>query len=72
MYLVNGRNAVERALGLATANAVLSAEAPQEESDTLALMNLSSRDHVAMVGLFRPLVQRIEQVRSKIDYPGKK
>jgi uncharacterized protein len=66
MYLVNGRNAVEKALGLATANAVLSAEAPQEESDTLALMDLSSGDHVAMVGFFRPLVQRIEQSRAKL------
>jgi uncharacterized protein (DUF4213/DUF364 family) len=66
MYLVNGRNAVERALGLATANAILSAEAPEEESDTLALMDLSSRDHVAMVGLFRPLVHRIEQTGAKL------
>lgn len=66
MYLVNGRNAVEKALGLATANAVLSAEAPQEESDALALMDLSSRDHVAMVGFFRPLVQRIEKSGAKL------
>jgi uncharacterized protein len=66
MYLVNGRNSVERALGLATANAVLSAEAPQEESDALALMNLSSKDHVAMIGLFRPLVPRIEQTGAKL------
>jgi uncharacterized protein len=66
MYLSNGRNAVEMALGLATTNAVLSAEAPQEESDTLALMDLSSKDHVAMVGLFRPLVPRIEQTGAKL------
>jgi uncharacterized protein len=66
MYLVNGRNAVERALGLATANAVLSAGAPQEESDTLALMDLSSGDHVAMIGFFRPLVQRIEKSGAKL------
>ena len=57
---------MEKALGLATANAVLSAEAPQEESDTLALMDLSSKDHVAMVGLFRPLVPRIEQTGAKL------
>jgi len=65
-YLVNGRNSLERALGLATANAILSAEAPQEESDALDLMNLSSRDHVAMVGFFRPLVLRIEQTGAKL------
>jgi uncharacterized protein len=66
VYLTNGRNSVERALGLATANAVLSTEAPQEESDALALMNLSSKDHVAMIGLFRPLVPRIEQTGAKL------
>lgn len=65
-YLINSRNSVEMALGLATANAVLSAQAPQEESDTLALMDLSSKDHVAMVGLFRPLVNRIEQTGAKL------
>ncbi len=38
----------------------------QEESDTLALMNLSSKDHVVMIGLFRPLVPRIEQTGAKL------
>lgn len=65
-YLTNSRNSVEMALGLATANAVLSTQAPREESDTLTLMNLSSKDHVAMVGLFRPLVPRIEQSGAKL------
>jgi uncharacterized protein len=66
LYLPNGRNAVERALGLAAANAVLSTGAPQEESDALALMNLSPGDQVTMVGLFRPLVPRIEQSEAKL------
>ena len=66
MHLVNSCNSVERALGLATANAILSAEAPQEEGDALALMNLSSRDHVAMIGFFRPLVPRIEKTGAKL------
>jgi hypothetical protein len=65
-YLVNGRNTFERALGLATANAILSAEAPDEESDAIALMNLSSKDHVVMIGLFRPLVPRIEKTGAKL------
>jgi uncharacterized protein len=65
-YLTNSRNVVEKSLGLATANAILSSEASKEESDTLALMNLSSKDHVAMVGLFRPLVPRIEQTGAKL------
>jgi uncharacterized protein (DUF4213/DUF364 family) len=65
-YLIDGRNPLERALGLATANAILSAEAPREESDALALMNLSSKDHVVMIGLFRPLIPRIEQSGAKL------
>ena len=65
-YLVNGRNPLERALGLATANAILSAKASHEESDAIALMNLSSDDHVVMIGLFRPLVARIEQTGARL------
>ena len=65
-YLVTGHDPLERSLGLAAANAFLSAESPQEESDALALMNLSSRDHVVMVGLFRPLVPRIEETGAKL------
>lgn len=65
-YLITGRNPLEKALGLATANAILSEEAPEEESDALALMNLSSRDHVVMIGFFRPLVPRIEQTKAKL------
>jgi uncharacterized protein len=65
-YLVTGHDPLEKALGLATANAVLGAESPQEESDALALMKLSSKDHVAMIGLFRPLVPRIEQTGAKL------
>jgi len=66
-YLTISRNSVEMALGLATANAVLSTEAPQEESDALDLMKLSAKDHVAMVGLFKPLVSRIEQTGAKLS-----
>lgn len=65
-YLENGRNPLEMALGLATANAILSAEAPQNESDAFALMNLSSEDHVVMIGLFRPLVPHIEKTGAKL------
>lgn len=65
-YLVNGRNTLEKALGLATANAILSAEAPDNESDTISLMNLSAKDHVVMIGLFRPLVTRVEETGAKL------
>jgi len=65
-YLTNARNSVEKALGLATANAILSALAPYEESDTLTLMKLSPKDHVVMIGFFGPLVSRIKQTGAQL------
>lgn len=59
-HLVSGTGAVERALGLATANALIHPPAPAEEEDTISLMGLRPRERVAMVGLFRPIVDRIE------------
>ena len=59
-HLVSGTGAVERALGLATANALIHPPAPAEEEDTISLMGLRAGEQVAMVGLFRPIVSRIE------------
>ena len=59
-HLVSGTGAVERALGLATANALIHSPAPAEEEDTISLMGLRAGERVAMVGLFRPIVPRIE------------
>jgi hypothetical protein len=59
-HLVSGTGAVERAMGLATANALIHPPAPAEEEDTISLMELRPRERVAMVGLFRPIVPRIE------------
>ncbi len=59
-HLVSGTGAVERALGLATANALIHPPAPAEEEDTISLMGLRPGEQVAMVGLFRPIVPRIE------------
>lgn len=59
-HLVSGTGAVERALGLATANALIHPPAPAEEEDAISLMGLRPRERVAMVGLFRPIVSRIE------------
>jgi uncharacterized protein (DUF4213/DUF364 family) len=58
--LVSGTGTVERALGLATANALIHPAAPSEEEDTIGLMGLRPGERVAMVGLFRPIVPRIE------------
>ncbi len=58
--LVSGTGAVERALGLAAANAIIHPAIPRQEEDTIGLMNLRPGERVAMVGLFRPIVPRIE------------
>ena len=55
------QGAVERALGLAAANALIHpAVRRAEEEDTIDLMRLRPGERVAMVGLFRPIVPRIE------------
>ncbi len=60
-YLVEGTNPLEKALGLAAANAILQAGITDgNNEDTVSLMNLSSADRVAMVGLFTPMVGKIE------------
>jgi len=63
--LVDGRSSLEKALGLATANAVLNTDHSVAQAgtdgDTLDLTGLSSRDRVAMVGFFGPLVKKIEK-----------
>jgi uncharacterized protein (DUF4213/DUF364 family) len=58
--LVSGTGAVERALGLAAANALIHPAIPRQEEDTIGLMKLRPGERVAMVGLFRPIVPRIE------------
>ena len=58
--LVRGGGALERALGLAAANAIIHPVPPEKETDSIDLMELRPGERVAMVGLFRPIVQRIE------------
>ncbi|MBW2648316.1 MAG: DUF364 domain-containing protein [Deltaproteobacteria bacterium] len=81
--LVNGRNPLEKALGLATANAMICSDIAEEpERDSIALMNLSPADRVAMVGYFGPLVERIkktgadlhiiEKDPNRMEIPGRK
>lgn len=64
--LATGANPLEKALGLATANALLSPDTGEEEQDSIALMGLSPADRVAMVGYFGPLVKRIEATGAEL------
>ncbi len=58
--LVDGKSFLERALGLATANALIKTDPPYDQSDAIDLMKLDSKDRVAMVGFFPPLPKKIE------------
>lgn len=59
-YLIAGKNALHRAIGLATANALVDPLADEvEDREASTYLNLQSGEKVAMVGLFSPLVERI-------------
>jgi hypothetical protein len=66
-YLIDGRNPLDKALGLATANAIINPEPSEEENDTIGLMNLGPQDNVAMVGYFGPLVGRIKETGANLS-----
>jgi uncharacterized protein (DUF4213/DUF364 family) len=65
--LLEGRNPIEKALGLATANAGLQPLTFDDERDSLSIMNLTPDDRVAMVGLFTPMVPKIEATGAKLS-----
>jgi len=65
-FLVSGKNTLQKAIGLAAANALIEPE-KTEEGDSIDLMKLTPRDRVAMVGLFRPLVKRIRTTGAELD-----
>jgi len=59
-YLVDGQNALHRAIGLATANALtVRPEDSAEDREATTYFNLQPGEKVTMVGLFAPLVERI-------------
>ncbi|MCD6154039.1 MAG: DUF364 domain-containing protein [Syntrophobacterales bacterium] len=66
-YLVDGKNPLDKALGLATANAIINPETSEEEIDTIGLMNLGPQDNVAMVGYFGPLVGKIKETGANLS-----
>ena len=59
-YLVRGRQTLHRAIGMATANAlIVPPEDKTEDHEATTYFNLQPGEKVAMVGLFSPLVERI-------------
>jgi uncharacterized protein (DUF4213/DUF364 family) len=65
--LLEGSNPLEKALGLATANALFCPESLPEEEDAIDLMRLTPEDRIAMVGWFPPLVKRIRERGLKLS-----
>ena len=66
-YLVDGGNALHRAIGLATAKAlVVLPEDKTEDREATTYFNLKPGEKVAMVGLFSPLVERIRAKGAKL------
>ena len=59
-YLISGKSALYRAIGLATANAVFFPKTEvAEDREATTYLNLQPGEKVAMVGLFAPLIERI-------------
>jgi uncharacterized protein len=66
-YLVYGKNPLEIALGLATANALIEPPADAiDDREATTCLNLKEGVKVAMVGLFAPLVERIQATGAKL------
>lgn len=61
-------NALLRALGVATANALVSSPTPGAfTGNALDPLGITSKDHVAMVGYFGPLVRELNQGGCRLD-----
>ena len=59
-YLIEGKKFLHRAIGVATANAlILPQQGDKENREAATYLNLQAGEKVAMVGLFAPLVERI-------------
>jgi uncharacterized protein len=59
-YLVEGKNSLYLAMGLALANALIGLPADKtEDREATTYFNMKPGEKVAMVGLFAPLVERI-------------
>lgn len=59
-YLIDGKNGLHLAIGLATANALIEVPSDKtEDREATTFLNLQPGEKVAMVGLFAPLMERI-------------
>ena len=66
-YLIDGKNSLHLAIGLAAANALIDPSSDKtEDREATTYLNLQPGEKVAMVGLFAPLVERILATGAKL------
>jgi hypothetical protein len=67
--LADGGSDLARAVGLATANALLSAppRPPAAREEIVSLLDVTPADRVVMVGFFAPLVPKLEKAGCRLD-----
>jgi len=68
-YLADEKSALARAVGLATANALLSAlpPPPTSRAEVISTLNITPEDKVAMVGYFGPVVAELRKIGCRLD-----
>jgi uncharacterized protein (DUF4213/DUF364 family) len=67
--LADENDSLSRAVGLATANALLAAspEPAAEREEIISALNITARDHVAMVGYFAPVIGKLKKTGCRLD-----
>jgi len=68
-FLADEKSGLARALGLATANALLSAlpRPPISRDEVISTLNITPEDKVAMVGFFGPIVAELKKIGCRLD-----
>ncbi|MBS3732524.1 MAG: DUF364 domain-containing protein [Desulfobacterales bacterium] len=67
LAFMTSADALETAIGLATANALANTPAPEHDTgDVLNAINLGPADHVGMVGHFAPLVKNVRDTGARL------
>jgi uncharacterized protein (DUF4213/DUF364 family) len=69
LMLADETSALDRALGLATANALLAAlpQRPTIQEEVIASLGITSADRVAMAGYFAPVIGKLKKTGCRLD-----
>jgi len=67
--LAHEKSSLSRAVGLATANALLAAlpQGASIQEEVIASLNIIKEDHVAMVGYFGPIISGLKKTGCRLD-----